>query len=137
MPDNKESSKTASNSNVLKAVAGVALGAAVAFGAYLMGKTEGNEEAKQSYQQRVQYAQNITPKSANKSVDDDDDKISKDCDICQVSFKQLINNGVEIHSTSCGHMYCKPCIDKSLQIYSKCPLCNEEQLPSQTHRVFL
>lgn len=137
MPDNNESSKTASNSTVLKTVAGIALGAAVAFGAYFMGRTDGHEEAKQSYQERVHYAQNMTPKVANRVDDDGDEKISRDCDICKTSFKHLIDRGVELHSTSCGHIFCKTCIDASLRIYSRCPICNEELMPGQTHRIFL
>lgn len=136
MPDTNESNRASSNSTILKTVAGVALGAAVAFGAYFMGKTDGHDEAKQSYQQRVHYAQNMTPKA--KSEDDvGDEKIERDCDICRVSFKQLIERGVELHSTSCGHIFCKNCIDASLRIYARCPACNEDLLPGQTHRIFL
>ncbi|KAG4067988.1 hypothetical protein HA402_010674 [Bradysia odoriphaga] len=135
MPDTNETSKTSSNSTILKTVAGVAIGAAVALGAYFIGREEGQEEAKQSYQHRVQYAQNMTPKADK--VDDDDEKISKDCVICKVSFKQLMNRDVELHSTPCGHIFCKSCIDASLSIYARCPICNEELLPGQTHRIYL
>lgn len=138
MPDNNESSKSSSNSTVLKTVASIAIGAAVAFGAYFLGREDGHEEAKQSYQERVHYAQNMTPKAKTKCDDDDgDEKISRDCDICKISFKQLIDSGVELHSTSCGHIFCKKCIDAALRIYARCPACNEDMLPGQTHRIFL
>lgn len=138
MPDtNNESSKASSNSTVLKTVAGIAIGAAVALGAYFIGREEGQEEAKQRYQHRVNYAQNITPKADKFEDDDGDEKISKDCDICKVSFKQLMNKDVELHSTPCGHIFCKDCIDASLRIYARCPVCNEELSPGQTHRIYL
>lgn len=137
MPDTNES-KTSSNSTLLKTVAGVAIGAAVALGTYFIGREMGQEEAKQQYQQRVHYAQNMTPTSnKGKCDDEDDDKISRDCTICMVSFKQLMNKGVELHSTPCGHIFCKECINSALAIYTRCPICNEELLPGQTTRIFL
>ncbi len=139
MPET-DSKKTSSNTSVLKVVAGVAIGAAVALGAYFMGREEGQTEAKQQYQERVSYAQNMTPKVSTKCDDDDDeddDKITKDCIICRVSFKQLMNQGVELHSTPCGHVFCKNCIDDSIRLYSKCPACNEGIAPGETHRIYL
>lgn len=138
MPDNNESSKAASSSSstVIRTVAGIALGAAVAFGAYFLGRTEGHDEAKQSYQQRVNYAQNMTPK-VDRAKDDDDEKISRDCVICARSFKSIIDKGEEIHSTPCGHILCKSCIDSTQELWAKCPICNEELLPNQSHRIFL
>lgn len=140
MPDNNETSKAASSSTVLKTVAGIALGAAVAFGAYFLGKQEGQEEAKQSYQERVNYAQNLSTKATDRASDkyeDSDEKISRDCVICTRTFKSIIDRGEEIHSTPCGHILCKSCIDSTLQLWAKCPICNEELLPNQTHRIFL
>lgn len=137
MPDNNDTSKTSSSSTVVKTVAGIAIGAAVALGAYFLGRVDGQEEAKQGYQHRVHYAENMTPKADKFDDNDGDEKISKDCDICKVSFKQLINNGAELHSTPCGHIFCKNCIDASLRIYARCPACNKELCPGQTHRIYL
>lgn len=137
MPDTNETSKASSSSTVMKTVAGIAIGAAVALGAYFVGRETGQEETKQRYQHRVNYAQNITPKANKDDNDDGDEKISKDCDICKESFKQLMNSGEELHSTPCGHVFCKNCIDASLRIYARCPACNEELSPGQTHRIYL
>lgn len=139
MPNTKESNKGASNATVLKTMAGVAIGAAVAFGAYFLGKADGHEEAQHSYQKRVTIAQNMTPHSAHleKCDVDDDDKIARDCDICKRSFKRVMAEGEEIHSTPCGHIFCKCCIELTLQARPKCPICNNDVLPNQTHRIYL
>lgn len=123
-------------------MAGIAIGAAVALGTYFIGKEMGEEEAKQKYQNRVDYAKNMTPttdKNSSKCDDDGDEKISSYCTICMTSFNHLVSKGVEIHSTPCGHIFCKACIDSALEINNRCPNCNVdiELLPGQTKRIYL
>lgn len=44
----------------------------------------------------------------------------------------------DIWSTPCGHLFCETCIANSLQIYRRCPSCNQELLDvGQIHFIYL
>ncbi|XP_037951945.1 RING finger protein 10-like isoform X4 [Teleopsis dalmanni] len=40
-------------------------------------------------------------------------------------------------STECGHVFCKACINRAVDTFKKCPLCNAKILKRHLRRIFL
>ncbi|XP_050547505.1 uncharacterized protein LOC126909105 isoform X9 [Daktulosphaira vitifoliae] len=51
------------------------------------------------------------------STNDDSANPLNDCPICTNTLRE------PIHTTTCGHEFCKGCIDRWLQDKSTCPIC--------------
>lgn len=49
-----------------------------------------------------------------------------ECPICLKVFFQPV-------STSCGHTFCRHCMDESLEVSSNCPLCRHKLKPTDYH----
>lgn len=62
-------------------------------------------------------------------VDDDDMCV---CTICYEKLKDLA-----VSSLLCGHIFCTPCIKRSIQQRKKCPTCNRYTNARQIRKVFL
>lgn len=53
------------------------------------------------------------------------------CPICLDSVE-----GHKVYSTTCGHLYCGPCIQSSVKTRKKCPVCNKKLAPKDVHRIY-
>lgn len=42
----------------------------------------------------------------------------------------------EVHSTTCGHLFCGPCIKNTVKTRKKCPMCNQKLNMKQIHRIY-
>lgn len=61
------------------------------------------------------------------------------CPVCLEDFDDIIANKTKVMSTKCGHIFCEPCLQASLQANSKlCPTCRTK-LTAKTHyhQIFL
>jgi len=128
-------------SSFVKAISFGALAIAGAYTAYCVGHASGQEEAVQQIQHQVPAA-NRTQKVVDsdikaKSEDASDEKLVRECDICLTDFSLLKSSDIEIHSTPCGHIFCKGCIDDALAQQPRCPICRKTVFPNQTLRIFL
>ncbi|XP_062207896.1 uncharacterized protein LOC133909469 [Phragmites australis] len=52
---------------------------------------------------------------------------------CPVCMNELM----EASSTTCGHIFCKKCIEASIQAQKKCPTCRRKLNKNNYHRVYL
>lgn len=55
--------------------------------------------------------------------------------VCAVCLDDMI--GREIMSSICGHLFCKACINKCIEVRSKCPSCNKTITKKQLHPIYL
>lgn len=53
---------------------------------------------------------------------------------CSVCLEQFLSG--EIFTIKCGHLFCKPCIDKSLKNRKVCPMCNAGATTAQIHPIY-
>ncbi|XP_052101046.1 E3 ubiquitin-protein ligase RNF4-like [Mytilus californianus] len=59
------------------------------------------------------------------------------CPICMDDYKELQQNKVQLMSTVCGHLFCKPCIQISVRTHRQCPTCRRRLTEKQIHPIFL
>uniref|UniRef100_A0A0A9CWR9 RING-type domain-containing protein n=1 Tax=Arundo donax TaxID=35708 RepID=A0A0A9CWR9_ARUDO len=52
---------------------------------------------------------------------------------CPVCMNEL----TEASSTTCGHIFCKKCIEASIRAQKKCPTCRRKLTKNSFHRVYL
>eukprot|EP00262_Sarcandra_glabra_P003320 TRINITY_DN13986_c0_g2_i1.p1 TRINITY_DN13986_c0_g2~~TRINITY_DN13986_c0_g2_i1.p1 ORF type:complete len:169 (-),score=19.42 TRINITY_DN13986_c0_g2_i1:238-744(-) len=52
------------------------------------------------------------------------------CAICMDTMR-------EETSTTCGHVFCKPCITSAIRVQKKCPTCREKLSMTSIHRIYL
>lgn len=55
--------------------------------------------------------------------------------MCPICLQCMI--GRSILSTTCGHLFCKLCIEKAIQRRSICPVCNQVSRPAELHPIYL
>lgn len=55
---------------------------------------------------------------------------------CPVCFEILCGE-TEVMSTTCGHIFCKPCIDKVVQTLKRCPTCRQVVTQQKVHKIYL
>lgn len=53
---------------------------------------------------------------------------------CPVCLERLAQN--QVHSTVCGHLYCKNCIQSAVKTCKKCPICNKKLAAKDIHRIY-
>lgn len=53
---------------------------------------------------------------------------------CPVCLDSVPND--EVHSTTCGHLFCGPCIKNTVRTRKKCPMCNKQLTQKQIHRIY-
>lgn len=54
---------------------------------------------------------------------------------CLICFETISSQ--DVSSTKCGHVFCKPCITKSVNAYGKCPSCNTVVTVNDLFSVYL
>lgn len=59
------------------------------------------------------------------------------CPICMEDETSLRNNGQQLMSTNCGHVFCRRCIRVSIQTQRRCPTCRKKLTIRQIHPIFL
>lgn len=59
------------------------------------------------------------------------------CAICMDDFNQIKKAKRQLTSTTCGHVFCNPCIASSLRAQAKCPTCRKKLTKKQLHPIFL
>ncbi|XP_003724870.2 E3 ubiquitin-protein ligase RNF4 [Strongylocentrotus purpuratus] len=59
------------------------------------------------------------------------------CPICMEDETTLRNNGQQLMSTNCGHVFCRHCIRASIQTQHRCPTCRKKLTMRQIHPIFL
>lgn len=72
----------------------------------------------------------INPQEDNNNNTPNDSRL--ECPIC---FRDLKHR--EVVSTFCGHLFCKVCIEKSIQVHKVCPSCNKAVDERKIHPVYL
>lgn len=53
---------------------------------------------------------------------------------CVICFEQPM---VDIHSTTCGHVFCKGCITACIHTSKRCPVCNTSLKAKDAHPLYL
>ncbi|CAB3981654.1 E3 ubiquitin- ligase RNF4 [Paramuricea clavata] len=59
------------------------------------------------------------------------------CAICMDDFNQIKKAKRQLTSTTCGHVFCNPCITSSLHAQAKCPTCRKRLTKKSLHPIFL
>ncbi|XP_028391248.1 E3 ubiquitin-protein ligase RNF4-like [Dendronephthya gigantea] len=59
------------------------------------------------------------------------------CAICMDDFNQIKKAKRQLTSTTCGHVFCDPCITSSIRSQSKCPTCRKRLTKRSLHPIFL
>lgn len=55
---------------------------------------------------------------------------------CLVCY-EIISNSLEPVSTKCGHLFCKECLTKCINIKKKCPVCQKTLNHKSYHRIYV
>lgn len=55
---------------------------------------------------------------------------------CPVCLETLCGE-VEVMSTTCGHIFCKTCIDRIVKTIKRCPTCRKVVNKKKVHKIFL
>jgi hypothetical protein len=117
----------------------VGIGAIAAVGGYFIGKLAGAEEA----EEQRHYESRANPAATARHFTDDPDDLKKghdevrECGICFREFEDVKANNEEIHTTPCGHIFCKHCLEHSLRNKPECPFCRSRVEPDQTLRIYI
>lgn len=59
------------------------------------------------------------------------------CPICLESLSQIKQANQQMHSTSCGHLFCKTCITRAIKTAQQCPTCRQRQDTKTIHPIFI
>ena len=59
------------------------------------------------------------------------------CAICMDDFDQIKKARRQLTSTTCGHVFCNPCITSSIRSQAKCPTCRKKLTKKSLHPLFL
>ena len=73
--------------------------------------------------------------AGNKSGSSNPNDIS--CPICLDSLAELKAGNSQLVSTTCGHLFCEPCLQDSVKRTKQCPTCRKKLTKRQFHRVYL
>lgn len=60
------------------------------------------------------------------------DENDLNCPICMEDLRNL-----QAISLKCGHIYCNECMDKTVRVRKRCPLCSAKIVNTQLRRVYL
>lgn len=55
------------------------------------------------------------------------------CAVCLENLKARLKPV----STNCGHLFCLNCLEQSIRVSGKCPLCNKKQGKNTFHRIYI
>ena len=55
------------------------------------------------------------------------------CPVCLDSFVEIRENGTFLASTTCGHVFCGPCLTSAIEQNGKCPTCRERVSSKNWH----
>jgi len=58
------------------------------------------------------------------------------CNICYDDYREIRESQRQIMSTTCGHIFCCVCIDKSLERFESCPVCRRGLNQNQLYPLF-
>ncbi|XP_063059918.1 E3 ubiquitin-protein ligase RNF4-like [Engraulis encrasicolus] len=58
------------------------------------------------------------------------------CLVCRKTYAEITQDGNGMMSTVCGHMFCKLCLEKSLEKSHSCPKCRTKLTRKQYHPVY-
>ena len=61
------------------------------------------------------------------------DPQSSQCPVCLDSFVEIRDNGSFLASTTCGHVFCGPCLTSAIGQNGKCPTCRERVSSKNWH----
>jgi len=59
------------------------------------------------------------------------------CPICFESYPNLLENGLHLVSSKCGHIFCSNCLPQSLMIRKICPTCRMKLTSEDYHPLYL
>ena len=59
-----------------------------------------------------------------------------ECPICMDDLTQMKAAGHRLHSTTCGHLFCHPCIKRAIAITKKCPTCRQPLTAEKIRPIF-
>lgn len=59
------------------------------------------------------------------------------CPICLDSLTQVKAANQQMHSTTCGHLFCGPCITRVLTATQQCPTCRKRLDIRKIHPIFI
>jgi len=132
-----ENKKKQGSSFLAATAIGVGIGAVAAVGGYFFGKLAGAEELREETHDEAR----ANPATRHYPDETDDlrkgDEEVRECGICFREFDAVKANNEEIHTTPCGHIFCKHCLQKSLTEKPECPYCRSRVDPDQTLRIFI
>jgi len=59
------------------------------------------------------------------------------CPICLDTLAQMKAANHQLHSTTCGHLFCHPCIIQVISNTKKCPTCRQSLTVKKIHPIFI
>ena len=59
-----------------------------------------------------------------------------ECPICLDDLSQIKAAGHRLYSTTCGHLFCHPCIVGAVAITEKCPTCRQSLIAEEIRSSF-
>lgn len=74
--------------------------------------------------------------SLNTSVTSPDLK-TMDCPICMDNSREIRRSKRQLATTTCGHIFCKPCIRRAVQSQHACPTCRKKLTLKQIIPLFI
>ena len=75
--------------------------------------------------------------STSKSADAQESSSEYHCPICLDSLTQIKSANIQMNSTMCGHVFCKPCITQVVASTKMCPTCRNDLRLDQLISIFL
>ena len=59
------------------------------------------------------------------------------CPICLDNLSQMKAASNQLHSTTCGHLFCHPCILRVISNTKQCPTCRQSLTVKKIHPIFI
>lgn len=59
------------------------------------------------------------------------------CPICLDTLPQMKAANHQLHSTTCGHLFCHPCIMQVISNTKHCPTCRQLLTVKKIHPIFI
>ena len=82
-------------------------------------------------------ASTSSPSTFNNQDQSSESSVAIHCPICLDSLSQVKAANQQMHSTTCGHLFCGPCIMRVLAATQQCPTCRKRLDVRKIHPIFI
>ena len=94
---------------------------------------QGSVDLTQDINQDIVDLTQSPPQSSSNSRDPQ----SSVCPVCLDSLAEIKENGSFLASTTCGHVFCGPCLTSAIRSNGRCPTCRKKVNGKQWHKLFI